>query len=53
MIGLPLWDVELGTINMYSPKKNCHIKPSSPRNGHLSTAATLFCPQVGHGRELH
>ena len=37
---------ELSTINMlYSLRKNCHIPPLPPHNGHLSTTPTFSCPQ--------
>ena len=40
---------EISTINMlYSLRKICQITPLPPRNGHLSTTATFFCPQGGH-----
>ena len=37
---------ELSTINMlYSLRKNYHITPLPPHNGHLSITATFFYPQ--------
>ena len=43
---------KLGTINVYFPKKSCHITPLPPYNGHLSTKATFFCPQGGRFGEI-
>ena len=31
---------------LFSPNKNCHITPPPPHNGHLSTTATFFGPQM-------
>ena len=31
--------------NVLAIKKNGHITPLPPQNGHLCTTATFFCPQ--------
>ena len=56
MIGLPLWDtvsMNLAQQTCCTPlKKNWHITPLPPHNGHFSTTATFFCPQGGLSGEV-